>query len=252
MVFIGTSGWQYRHWRHVFYPDKLPQQSWLEHYAASFQTVEVNNTFYNLPEAGVFDAWKRQTPSDFVFALKMSRFLTHLKRLRDPEEPVERFMDRARSLGRKRGPILIQLPPMLKVDVGRLDAALAVFPSSERVAVEFRHESWFVSQVRSLLEQRGAALCLADAPNRTQPYWRTAAWTLLRFHEGRSPNAPGYSRPALSTWVARLARDWGPESDAFAYFNNDAGGWALRDAVVFAQLAARAGLKPSRVTAKVT
>ena len=140
MVFVGTSGWQYPHWRRLFYPEKVPQHTWLEYYSRRFQTVEVNNTFYNLPEAEVFAEWKRQTPPDFVFALKMSRFLTHLKRLRDPEDPVRRFMTRARRLGRKRGPILVQLPPSLKADPGRLDAALAAFPRSARVAVEFRHE----------------------------------------------------------------------------------------------------------------
>src|SRR4030088_2888056 len=111
MVYVGTSGWQYRHWREVLYPAKLPQRRWLEYFSSRFQTVEVNNTFYNLPDGAVFDEWKRETPPDFIFALKMSRFLTHLKRLRDPEEPVERFMERARRLGRKRGPILLQLPP---------------------------------------------------------------------------------------------------------------------------------------------
>lgn len=247
MVFVGTSGWQYRHWRGVFYPPKLPQRRWLDHYSSCFQTVEVNNTFYNLPDGDVFDDWKRQTPPDFVFALKMSRFLTHLKRLRDPEEPVQRFMDRARRLGRKRGPILLQLPPTFKVDPARLDATLAAFPRSERVAVEFRHESWFVPEVRSLLERRGAALCLADAPNRKQPYWRTAAWGLLRFHEGRGPDGPGYARPALRAWATRVARLWGPQNDIFAYFNNDSQGWAIRDAIVFAELVSRAGLHPSRV-----
>ena len=247
VIFIGTSGWQYPHWRRVFYPDRLPQRKWLEHYASNFQTVEVNSTFYNLPDAEVFEEWKRQTPADFVFALKMSRFLTHLKRLRDPEEPVQRFLDRARRLGRKRGPILVQLPPSFKADPGRLDAALAAFPRSVHVAVELRHESWFVPEVRSILERRGAALCLADAPRRSTPHWRTAGWGMVRFHEGVGPEAPGYRRSALRTWAARLARMWTADDDVFAYFNNDSGGWALRDAAVFAALATRAGLRPSRV-----
>jgi len=247
MVFVGTSGWQYPHWRRLFYPENVPQHTWLEYYSRRFQTVEVNNTFYNLPEAEVFAEWKRQTPPDFVFALKMSRFLTHLKRLRDPEDPVRRFMTRARRLGRKRGPILVQLPPSLKADPGRLDAALAAFPRSARVAVEFRHDSWFVDEVRSVLERRGAALCLADAPKRKQPHWQTAPWGMVRFHEGRGSHAPGYGSGALRTWATRIASTWGPTSDVFVYFNNDTGGWATRDAVVFAELAARAGLKPSRV-----
>ena len=247
MIFIGTSGWQYKHWRRVFYPDRLPQGKWLELYAAHFQTVEVNNTFYRLPEPGVFDEWKRRTPADFVFALKMSRFLTHLKGLRDPEEPVQRFMDRARRLGRKRGPILVQLPPSFKVDAGRLDATLAAFPRSVRVAVELRHESWFVPEVRSVLERSGAALCLADAPGRRTPYWRTAGWGMVRFHEGTGSNRPGYGRSALREWAVRLARMWSSDDPVFAYFNNDSQGWAIHDAAVFGALAARAGLRPTRV-----
>jgi len=148
MLYVGTSGWQYRHWKEVFYPPKLPQRGWLEYFAKRFQTTEVNNTFYNLPDASVFEHWEKVAPHDFLFALKMSRFLSHLKRLRDPEEPVERFLERARRLGGKRGPILIQLPPSMRVDAGRLKTTLAAFPASERVAVEFRHESWFVPEVR--------------------------------------------------------------------------------------------------------
>ncbi len=124
MLFVGTSGWQYRHWRRVFYPDKLPQREWLRYFAGRFQTVEINNTFYNLPERSVFERWRRDTPDDFVFAAKMSRYLTHLKRLHDPQEPVQRFMDRARGLGPKLGPILIQLPPRYTADLGLLEGTL--------------------------------------------------------------------------------------------------------------------------------
>lgn len=249
MLYVGTSGWLYPHWRRVFYPEKLPQRSWLPYFAERFQTVEVNNTFYNLPEKPVFENWRRISPPDFVFALKMSRFLTHLKRLRDPEEPVERFMDRARALGSKLGPILIQLPPRFGADLERLDATLRLFPPSVRVAVEFRDESWFVNGVRELLERRGVALCLADSPRRQQPAWRTADWGFVRFHEGHGAQRPGYERDALRRWVERIAGMWTQRDDVYVYFNNDHKGYAIRDAATFAELAAAAGLRPTRVPA---
>ncbi len=247
MLYVGTSGWQYRHWIGVFYPEKLAQGRWLEHYAQRFQTVEVNNTFYNLPPGPVFERWRRRVPDDFVFALKLSRFLTHLKRLRDPADPVHRFMERAKALGPKLGPILVQLPPRFERDLGALDQALATFDRSVRVAVEFRDDSWFTQETRDVLARHGAALCLADSPRRTQPHWRTASWGFVRFHEGRGQDAPGYDREALATWVRRIAELWASGEDVYVYFNNDPGGHAVRDAVTFAELAARAGLSPTRV-----
>jgi uncharacterized protein YecE (DUF72 family) len=250
MLYLGTSGWQYRHWRRVFYPEQLPQRDWLPYYAERFSTVEINNTFYNLPEKPVFEQWKQRTPDDFVFALKMSRFLTHLKRLHDPEEPVQRFLDRAEALGQKLGPVLIQLPPSFHADVDLLEATLATFGKSVRVAVEFRDESWFTDETRKILERRKAALCLADSPRRKQPFWRTADWGFVRFHEGSGGlgvRRPGYATQALHTWVRRIADTWGPRADVYTYFNNDHGGYAIKDAITFASLAGNAGLLPTRV-----
>ena len=244
-LLVGTSGFDYRDWRGPFYPTKLPQRRWLETYADAFATVESNNAFYRLPERPVFQAWAERTPDDFVMAVKMSRFLSHVRRLRDPEEPVRRFLDRAAGLDRKLGPVLIQLPPQFRSDPGRLDRTLRQFPSGIRVAVEFRHESWFTADVRRLLERRGAALCLADRRGPVTPLWQTAGWTYLRFHEGRAAPRPCYGRAALSTWVDRL-QAWGPGADVWAYFNNDPRGCAPRDAARFAALAARAGLRPTR------
>ena len=247
MLLVGTSGWQYRHWRRVFYPEKLPQKMWLRYYAERFQTVEVNNTFYNLPERSVFERWRAETPQDFVFALKMSRFLTHLKRLHDPDQPVRLFMERAEGVKAKSGPILIQLPPRFRANVALLDAALARFEPSVRVAVEFRDESWFTEEIREVLERRHAALCLADSPRRKQPVWRTTDWGFVRFHEGAGPHAPGYERDALRRWIDRIAQHFRPGEDVYAYFNNDTFGYAIKDAVAFAELATDAGLSPTRV-----
>ena len=247
MLLIGTSGWQYRDWRVNFYPRGVPQAEWLAFYSRRFQTVEVNNSFYRLPEASSFARWREQTPRDFVVTVKMSRFLTHLKRLKDPEEPLRRFMTNASALGDKLGPVLLQLPPNFGVDVERLADVLALFKRDVRVAVEFRHESWFTDEVAGVLENHGAALCLADTPRRRQPDWRTADWGFVRFHEGRGSPRPCYGERALATWAERLAELWGPSADVYCYFNNDTRCCAVRDAAVFARAAARAGLRPTRV-----
>lgn len=246
MLYIGTSGWQYAHWRGTFYPPGVPQREWLAHYVRRFRTVELNNSFYHLPEAATFEAWRRATPGDFVFAVKMSRYLTHLKRLRDPAEPVARFMDRAGRLGRKLGPVLVQLPPRMKADPARLDAALALFAAGTRVAVEFRDQSWFCDEVRAVLEARGAALCLADSPTFRTPAWRTAGWGFVRFHAGEGDPFPCYREGQLDRWARRIAELWPPRATVHTYFNNDGNTCAPRDAVTFARLAERAGLIPSR------
>ena len=248
-VWIGTSGWQYRDWRGRFYPAGVPTAHWLEHYAAGFATVESNNAFYNLPERRVFATWAERTPDDFVMAVKVSRYLTHVRRLRGAREPVARFIDRAAGLGSKLGPVLLQLPPSLRCDADLLAATLDEFPPGFRVAVEFRHASWFVDEIRALLTERAAALCLADRRGPLTPLWRTAPWTYLRFHEGKSAPLPCYGRTALASWAERLATGWGPDAECWIYFNNDPGGCAPRDAARFARAVRRAGLHPTRVPA---
>ncbi|WP_327005288.1 DUF72 domain-containing protein [Dactylosporangium sp. NBC_01737] len=238
MMLIGTSGWQYRDWRGRFYPQELPQRCWLEHYAGVFGTVEVNNAFYRLPERATFEAWRERTPEDFVVAVKASRYLTHVRRLRDPREPVERLMDRARGLGGRLGPVLLQLPPTMRVDMEALDATLAAFPAGVRVAVEPRHDSWWVDEVRQVLRDRGAALCWADRGSRpATPLWSTGDWGYLRLHEGRATPWPRYGRTALDTWAGRLERF----TDSYVYCNNDPGGAAVQDALTLARLARRRG-----------
>ncbi|NJC70284.1 DUF72 domain-containing protein [Planosporangium thailandense] len=247
MILVGTSGWQYRDWRGRLYPRDLPQRQWLERYAAAFATVEVNNAFYRLPERSTFADWRARTPDDFVVAVKMSRYLTHIKRLRDPQEPVARFLDRAAGLGSKLGPVLLQLPPNLRADAGLLDAALAEFPPHVKVAVEPRHESWWTPAIRDTLTRRGAALCWADRLGRpVTPLWRTADWGYLRLHEGRAQPRPGYGRAALGTWLDRIAATFDADGEVYVYFNNDPGGAAVRDAVTLAGLARQRGLPVTR------
>src|SRR3954447_1328578 len=232
-VIIGTSGWQYRDWRGRFYPQKLPQRLWLEHYAAYFATVVSNNAFYRLPERETFEKWRTRTPEDFRWAVKASRFLTHIKRLREPEEPVGRLMERAAGLGRKLDAILLQLPPTLKADPDLLSECLARFPPGTRVAVEPRHDSWWTDEIRHLLERYGAALCWADRDEQpVAPLWRTTGWGYLRLHHGHETWA--YRPRTLQLWADRLAETYGVGDDVFVYFNNDPGCAAVGDAVTFA------------------
>ncbi|MEV6926840.1 DUF72 domain-containing protein [Dactylosporangium sp. NPDC051485] len=246
MMRIGTSGWQYKDWKGRLYPSDLPQRRWLEHYAQAFGTVEVNNAFYRLPERATFEDWRARTPDDFVVAVKASRYLTHIKRLREPREPVHRLMQRAEGLGSKLGPVLLQLPPTLPADPGALDATLAAFPKGVRVAVEPRHDSWWTPEIRDVLQSRNAALCWSDREGRPQaPLWRTADWGYLRLHEGRATPRPRYGRSALDTWTGRL-REAFKTQDVYVYFNNDPGCAAVADAVAFARLAERRNFSTGR------
>ena len=225
---VGTSGWQYRHWKNVFYPAELPVARWFPHYATHFDTVEVNNTFYHLPAPAVFEGWRARAPEDFCYALKYSRYATHMKRLLDPEEPLTRFLDGARRLGPRLGPILVQLPPRFHVNVERLDAFLALAPGDLRWAVEFRDPSWLVPEVYAVLRRHGAALCVHDLlPD--HPRERTAGWTYLRFHGVQYGGS--YADADLRAEAARIARGRAEGIDVYAYFNNDIGGHAIKNAL---------------------
>jgi uncharacterized protein YecE (DUF72 family) len=205
-VVVGTSGWQYRDWRGPLYPPDLPQHDWLAHYAGRYAAVENNSTFYRLPTRDTFADWQARTPADFVMAIKASRYLTHVKRLRDPADAVAKLMAAASGLGGRLGPVLLQLPPNLPADPQRLDACLAAFagrradgPDGVRVAVEPRHPSWWTDEVRQVLAARGAALCWADQLGRpVTPLWRTAEL-------GLSPLPPGGGAALAALRAARAA-----------------------------------------------
>jgi uncharacterized protein YecE (DUF72 family) len=248
-LWIGTSGWQYAHWRGRMYPRGMATAHWFDRYVAAFDTVELNVTFYRQPKAAVFEGWARRAPEGFVFAVKASRFLTHIKRLREPADSVDRLMDGARRLGSHLGPILVQLPPTLRAEPGRLAETLDAFPRDVRVAVEPRDPSWFTEEVRAILRERSAALCWADRRGpRTpvDPDWATAPWGYVRFHAGSASPRGCYGQRSLATWLARVRAGWPGDADAYLYWNNDHLGCAPRDAAVFADLARRAGVGVSR------
>ena len=257
-VVVGTSGWQYRDWRGRLYPPDLPQRDWLAYYSGQYATVENNSTFYRLPARDTFEDWQARTPADFVMAIKASRYLTHVKRLRDPEEPVAKLMAAAAGLGGRLGPVLLQLPPNLPADPGRLAACLAAFARHRagpgatgiRVAVEPRHPSWWTDEVRQVLAGHGAALCWADQHGRpVTPLWRTAGWGYLRFHQGAARPWPRYGPRALRAWLERVTAAWPDEATVYAYFNNDPGGAAVADSAAFAAAGHRAGRTVTRAPA---
>ena len=248
-LWIGTSGWQYRHWRGRLYPERLPTDRWLDRYVEAFDTVELNVTFYRQPRPAVFDGWARRVPEQFLFAVKASRFLTHIRRLREPAESVERLLEGASRLGPHLGPILVQLPPDMPAEPERLAETLAAFPRGVRVTVEPRNASWFSDEVQAILRDRRAALCWADRRGPVTPTtsdWATAEWGYVRFHTGQARPRGCYGEAALKAWLERIRVAWPGDADVFAYFNNDHRGCAPRDAAVLARLGAAGGLRVTR------
>lgn len=227
-VRIGTSGWMYPHWRGRFYPPNLRSADQLAFYGAEFGTVELNNSFYRQPDRHRFEAWAATVPEGFVFAVKGSRYVTHIKRLAVEQESVDRVVDSAQGLDDRLGPILFQLQSNFHVDVPRLDAFLARLPADVRFTLEFRHDSWFAAPVFKLLERRRVALCVADSPNLPQSLQITSDFTYVRFHHG--PHGIGYGARTLERWADRIDNWRRQDLDVYAYFNNDADAWAIRNA----------------------
>ena len=217
-IWVGTSGYNYPEWRGTFYPKKFPTDKMLPYYAERFSTVEVNYTFYRMPNAKTIAAWDTETPAGFSFALKVSRRITHDARLKDVDEPLRYFVDTARTLGPKLGPLLFQLPPYFKKDLGRLGDLLVLLPRALRCAFEFRHDSWFSEDVYALLTSRNAALCIADTEKGTTPAEATADFGYFRLRD------EGYSKVDLKKWsqtVRKLGASW---QDTFIYFKHEESG----------------------------
>ena len=224
---IGTSGYQYEHWRGVFYPEDLPKKHWFAHYAEHFDTVEINNTFYRLPATTTFETWREQAPQGFCYALKYSRYATHLKHLKDPQEPIKSFLECASRLDECRGPILVQLPPHWNVDVERLTGFLQATPSHDRWAIEVRDPRWLCDEVYAILSAHNAALCIHDMieghPRRLTADW--VYWRCHGVHDGGS-----YTHQALTAQAKDIKQYLANGLDVFVYFNNDAHGYAVQNA----------------------
>ncbi len=229
-VHIGTSGWHYKQWIGDFYPPRFPPAKMLAWYAREFHTVEINNSFYRLPEEKTFKDWASRVPLGFLFAVKASRFLTHIKRLKDPEGPIDLFFSRARHLGPHLGPVLFQLPPKWKADSGRLRDFLQALPKGHSFAVEFRDDTWYGHEIYDLLQRHNVALCIHDWHSVQWAHELTANFAYVRFHGTGGRYAGNYSNHLLQEWASKI-QNWASQlSQIYVYFNNDIGGHAIRDA----------------------
>jgi uncharacterized protein YecE (DUF72 family) len=218
MIRIGTSGYNYPEWRGSFYPEKFPIGKMLPYYAERFSTVEINYTFYRMPNPKTIAGWDAETPSHFSFTLKAPQRITHIARLREIDDPLRYFLDTVAGLGPKLGPVLFQLPPSFKKDLDRLGALLDRLPAGLRCALEFRHDSWYADEVYARLRAANAALCLADTEETTTPLEVTADWGYLRLRD------QGYTAADLEEWsrtIARLGASW---RDAYVYFKHEEAG----------------------------
>lgn len=240
---IGTSGWHYNHWGKKFYPQGLPASRMLSFYAQRFGTVELNNTFYKLPTVSGLSAWREATPRGFLFAVKGSRFLTHNKKLNDPENALRNFLPRVEEgLGRKLGPILFQLPPRWRVNPERLENFLAMLPRRHRYSFEFRDPSWHTQPVYDLLRRYRAAFCIFDIGGFQSPLEITADWTYVRLHGPGAKYQGSYSLRDLRAWLRRVCGEWRRLKHVYFYFDNDQEAFAARNALQLKKLAAEAGL----------
>jgi uncharacterized protein YecE (DUF72 family) len=228
---VGCSGWQYKHWKGDFYPAELPTQRWYEHYARTFDTVEINNSFYRLPEKQTFVSWRLKAPVRFVYAVKASRYLTHMRKLKDPADPLALFFDRARALGPHLGPVLYQLPPRWNPDLARLEAFLQAVPRDVLQTIEFREPSWYSDRLFELLARYRVALCLHDMTGSATPRLVVGPFVYVRFHGASAKYSGSYSPDQLEDWAEWLEAQMARGLDVYAYFNNDVGGHAPRNAV---------------------
>ncbi len=230
-IHIGTSGWNYKHWRGPFYPQDMPASQWQAFYMDRFQTVEVNNTFYQLPGKETFEKWKNDSAPGFIYALKASRYITHMKKLKDPGEPLSNFLAHAGRLENKLGPILFQLPPRWRCNPERLASFLALLPKGFRFAFEFRDASWWNPEIYGLLQKSNAAFCTFDLEGRQSPAELTADFAYIRLHGPEAAYQGRYKDEALSRWAGQFQQWLNRGLDIYCYFDNDENGYAALDAL---------------------
>lgn len=238
-LLIGTSGWVYDHWKGVFYPEGLRQKDWFEYYSEHFDTVEINNSFYRLPPRAVFVDWRAQAPGGFLYTVKASRYITHVKKLKDPAEGLGNFYGNLEGMGEGCACVLFQLPPRFHANLQRLREFLELVPARYRVVMEFRDETWLVPETYDILADHGAALCAADSPFYPAPDRKTADFDFFRMHGGKHKIRPNYSQRELASLASKIDGRLEEGRDVFAYFNNDYAGYALKNATRLKELLSR-------------
>jgi uncharacterized protein YecE (DUF72 family) len=229
--YVGCSGWHYEHWRGLYYPEELPRSKWLSFYAQQFDSVELNNSFYRVPSEKAFSTWRESTPENFIFAVKVSRFITHIRRLRNLGSAVEDFLSRAAFLKAKLGPLLYQLPPSMKRNDELLKSFLSSLPPKYQHVVEFRQESWIDEAVFDILRRHNVGLCVFDMPGFSCPLIATSDFAYVRFHGRESLYSSCYSDEQLAEWAQRIARLGRKVKASYIYFNNDAEAFAVGNAM---------------------
>ncbi len=239
-VHIGTSGWHYRDWEDVFYPKGTRTGEYLPYYAKHLYTTEINNTFYQLPGEKTLRKWHDTTPDNFIFSVKASRYITHIKRLQNADKPLNTFLERAKLLGERLGPVLFQLPPGMDYNPERLEAFLKVLPPGYRYVFEFRHPEWFREDIMYLLAKQGAAFCIYDLDGRESPKTVTAPHVYIRLHGPDGPYQGNYSEPAIRDW-AEAVLNWAEQGrEVFCYFDNDECGYGVYNAMRLQELVSQA------------
>lgn len=236
LIHIGTSGWHYPHWKGSFYPVDLPSDRFLEYYVKYFQTTEINNSFYKLPEISTFEHWRKTVPESFIFSVKASRYITHMKKLKDPEQPVANLFSNIQVLKDKLGPVLFLLPPNRRIDIERLKSFLKALPEKHRYAFEFRDTSWFGKETENALAKAGAAFCIYDFAGTKSPHAVTADFVYVRLHGPDGAYKGHYDGQTLSDWAKQFL-SWADEGkEIFCYFDNDEKGFAAQDALKLKEL----------------
>lgn len=235
-LFIGTSGYSYNHWVDDFYPLDVASNKRLEYYAEYFNTVEINNSFYHLPQKKTFDKWAKAVPEEFVFSVKANRYITHMKNLMVDEEPINRLLNRAEPLGDKLGPILFQLPPQWNINTKRLENFIDLLPENQRFVMEFRNKTWYADEVFNLLKNNQVGFCIHDHQDAPSPEKITTDFVYLRFHGPNGDYQSKYSKEELENWKLKIKNCRQQDLDVFVYFNNDFQAFAIDNARQLKQL----------------
>jgi uncharacterized protein YecE (DUF72 family) len=230
-IYVGTSGWNYKHWKGNFYPEDLKQTEWLKYYSDRLKSVEINNSFYRLPDIKTFNSWTKDTPSDFIFSVKGSRYITHMKKLKDPEQSSKKLFTHIKHLKPKLGPVLFQLPPRWKFNKERFENFLSILPDKYRFTFEFREKSWWNDDVLGLLKEHNCAFCIYELAGTLTPKEITADFVYIRLHGPGDKYQGSYSNRELSGWAGAISSWRGKNKDIYIYFDNDDSGYAVKNAL---------------------